>query len=124
MELESHFFDTYALLGVIMGNPGYRRYGERIAIVTTRFNLMEMYYCLLRDYDKESADRHYDRLRPYALEVSDDVIKEAMEFRLAKKNKKMSYVDCIGYIFAGHNKIKFLTGDKAFKDLPGVEYVK
>jgi hypothetical protein len=30
----------------------------------------------------------------------------------------------MGYIFAVRNKIKFLTGDKAFKGLEGVEYVK
>jgi len=32
------------------------------------------------------------------------------------KNKKLSYVDCIGYIMAKSRNIRFLTGDEQFKN--------
>ncbi len=93
-------------------------------MVTTPMNLMEFYYSMRRENDKKDVERYYDRLRPFAAEVDDSVIKEAMEFRLLNGKSKLSYVDCIGYVFARKNNILFLTGDKAFKDFPGVEYVK
>ena len=45
-------------------------------------------------------------------------------FRLLNKKRKLSYVDCLGYILAGMNGAKFLTGDNQFKDLQNVEFVK
>lgn len=46
----------------------------------------------------------------------------AMKLKL--KNKNLSYTDCIGYIFAIKNNLKFLTGDKKFNDMPNVEFVQ
>ncbi len=36
----------------------------------------------------------------------------------------MSYADAVGYYLAQKNKLKFLTGDKEFEELAGVEFVK
>ena len=47
-----------------------------------------------------------------------------MNFRYKNKTKKMSMTDCISYIMAGNLGIKFLTGDKEFKGMEGVEFVK
>ena len=58
------------------------------------------------------------------VEVKDEIIKEANAFRLYEVKRELSYVDCIGCIIAKMMKIKFLTGDKQFKDLENVEYVK
>jgi len=124
MELEPYFFDTYALFEVIRGSPEYVGYQKGISIVTTRLNLMELYYGLLRDHGKKVAEHYFDKLWTYAVDLDEHITKDAMEFRLANRDLEMSYIDCMGYIFAVRNKIKFLTGDKAFKDLEGVEYVK
>ena len=124
MEVESFYFDTYALYEIIVGNPAYRRYTSGVAVVTTKLNLMELYYGLLLSYGKQAANRHYDIFGEYIVELDDDTIKKAMEFKLANKHKNLSYVDCVGYTIARKRNIKFLTGDKEFKGLPSVEYVK
>ena len=61
---------------------------------------------------------------PSCVSIPDRVIKEAMKLKLKFKDKKLSYVDCIGYVFALELGLKFLTGDNEFKDLVNVEFVK
>ena len=36
----------------------------------------------------------------------------------------LNYVDCIGYLFSIHNRIRFLTGDIKFENKEHTEYVK
>lgn len=93
-------------------------------MITTRMNLMELYYILLTRHGKDTADRYYGPFVDYCVEISDDIIKKAMIFRSMMRKRDLSYVDCLGYIIAGTKKVKFLTGDKQFKDLPNVEFVK
>jgi predicted nucleic acid-binding protein len=47
-----------------------------------------------------------------------------MKFRLKEKAKRLSYVDAIGYQLALEKNAKFLTGDKEFKGMKNVEFVK
>jgi len=124
MEIETFFFDTYAFFEIIKGNSNYRNFVKGISIVTTRLNLMELYYWLLIKKGKKEADRYYDFFLKFAIDVDDETIKEAMQFRVSNKNKNLSYVDCIGYTISIRNKIGFLTGDIQFKDLPNVEFVR
>ena len=58
------------------------------------------------------------------IDIDIATIKEANEFRLLNKSRKLSYADCIGYIIARRYGLKFLTGDKQFSDMPNVEFVK
>jgi len=120
-----YFFDTYALFEIFFGNENYLKYLDS-EVVTTRLNLMEIYYHLLRDYGEATAEKYYDETIGYSIEFTDKDIKEAMKFRLKMKKKKkaLSYVDALGYIIANRMKIRFLTGDNAFEDIPNVEYVK
>ena len=122
--MSEHYFDTYALIEIIYANPNYNKFSGSIAFCTTRLNLMELYYGLLRKYDKKTAELYYDRFLPFCHEITDEIIKEAVEFRFLRKQQKLSYVDCIGYIMAKQRGIPFLTGDKEFEHLPGVEFVK
>lgn len=124
MEVETFFYDTYALYEIIAGNPAYERYTHGVAALTTKLNLMELYYGLLSKYDKKTAERYYREFQPYVVDADDETIKKAMEFKLANKDKNLSYTDAVGYAIAQQRKIKFLTGDLQFKNLPGVEYVK
>jgi len=124
MEIESFFLDTYAMYEIITGNREYKRYTSGVALITTKLNLMELYYGLLNKYNKKVAETSYQAFNEYAIEIDDETIKKAMEFKLANKEKNLSYVDCIGYTIAQQRNIRFLTGDKEFKDMPEVEYVK
>lgn len=122
--MNSFFFDTYAMFEIAKGNPKYIPYTTGVQIATTQLQLMELYYTLLRVFGKEYAERYYDLFQPYAIILEDDVIKEAMKFKLFHKNRNLSYVDCVGYMIAIAKKVSFLTGDRQFEDLPHVEYVK
>ena len=118
------FYDTYAILEIIKGNSNYRNYLKNIGIATSRLNLMELYYRLYVLFGIETAELYFQKYNPFAVEVSDLMIKKAMIFRAENRKRDLSYVDCVGYIFAKENKIKFLTGDKQFKDMENVEFVK
>lgn len=118
-----YFFDTYAIIEIIRGNPSYSTF-KKTWMATTRLNLMEVYYWLLNKFGKEDANQFYDEAVQYAVEVSDDIVKEAMAFRLDNKHRRLSYVDCIGYVIARANNMKFLTGDAQFEEMPNVEFIK
>ncbi|MFT4250221.1 MAG: PIN domain-containing protein [Candidatus Woesearchaeota archaeon] len=72
---------------------------------------------------QEEAERHYNRLQPFTVEITDETIQQANMFKLENKKKKLSYVDCIGYILAKQYQVKFLTGDKQFRNIENVEFV-
>jgi len=44
--------------------------------------------------------------------------------KLKGKGLNISYADAVGYSLALEMGIKFLTGDKEFRDLDNVEYVR
>ena len=116
-----YFFDTYALIELTKNNPNYISYSGSV-VITSIFHLAELYYAILRDYNEERAKTIYYKFKECVNEVSDDVIFEAMKLKL--KNKKLSYTDCIGYAFSLKHNLKFLTGDKEFKDMDNVEFVR
>ena len=116
-----YFFDTHALIELAKNNPNYVDYSDSV-VFTTVFNLAELYYVLIRDFNEEKAKTVYHRFKECANEVGDDVIFEAMKLKL--KNKNLSYTDCIGYAYALRNSIKFLTGDRGFERMENVELVR
>jgi predicted nucleic acid-binding protein len=93
-------------------------------IITTKLNLMEVHYIILKESGERIADAHYEFFKDLAIEISDDIIKKSNQFRYANKRKSFSYTDCIGYIIARTRNIPFLTSDNAFKGMEGVEFVK
>ena len=46
-----------------------------------------------------------------------------MKYRIDNKKENLSIFDYVGYIFALENNLKFVTGDKAFKNKEGVVFV-
>ena len=118
-----YFFDSYAAIEIIKGNPKYAKYFNEIVAITI-FNLMEIYWAVLRDFDEKIADKIYEQFRLFVFDVEDDVLKEAVKFRYKNKKMDLSYADCIGYIYALRNHLVFLTGDKEFEKLKNVEFVK
>ena len=119
------FLDTYALIEIIRGNPNYETYKDK-QFITTKLNLMELYYALLRLFDEKTADHYYTIFNPTCVPFSDESIKAAMKLRLQQREKKnlMSYVDAVGYIIALQQDIQILTGEKHFLGLRNVEFVQ
>ena len=118
------FFDTYAFFEILRQNQKYEGFLRNFSVITTRLNLMELYYGLLKNYDRKIADFVYNYLVQYSIDIDDSTIKEAMLFKLQNRERNFSYVDCIGYVLALRNNVKFLTGDNQFKGMPNVEFVK
>lgn len=119
----NYFFDTYALIEIVRNSPNYIKYLEE-PITTTRFNLVEFLYIILAEQGKDAAKKAFEKFKNAAEDVPDDILLKAVEFRLKNRGKGLSYVDCIGYVFAVENNIKFLTGDDAFEKMENVEFVK
>ena len=118
-----YFFDSYALIEMYKGNKSYEKYASCEA-VTTYFNLYECYYYLLRQKNRKEAEELFDEIRKICINLKFEWIKEASGFKLENKKKKVSYVDCLGYIIAKEMNMPFLTGDMQFKEMSNVEFVK
>jgi predicted nucleic acid-binding protein len=117
------FFDTYALCEIVEGNPAYSRFVDE-PIVTSILNGGELYYFFLKDSQPAKAEAWFELLRPNLTEVDPATMKQAMRFKHTHKKKKLSMVDCVGYMLAKKLNARFLTGDEAFKNIAGVEFVK
>ena len=118
-----YFCDTYALIEIIGGNSKYKKFLDTI-LITSRYNLMELYYAFLRDYDEEMAEKYFNFWSSFIIHIPNETIKNAMKFKLLNKKDNLSYTDCIGYIYSVQNGIKFLTGDMKFKNKEYVEFAQ
>ncbi|MBS3052997.1 MAG: PIN domain-containing protein [Candidatus Aenigmarchaeota archaeon] len=118
----AYFFDTYALIEIFKGNVNYEEYSKS-DIATSYFNLLELYYNLIKTYDKKIAMKFIETLKDFCVPINIDMIFDASTFKL-NYPKKFSYADSIGYIIAKRLGLKFLTGDMQFKELDNVEFVK
>jgi len=118
-----YFADTYAIIDFFKGDEKYRAYFEKHDIVTTKLNLLELYYHSL-SISEQKAEEYYNYLIGKTVEITDENIKSAAKFRFKYRKNSISYIDAVGYEVAKSMKIKFLTGDKEFKEMPNVEFVK
>ena len=121
MNEKSFFFDTYALIELIRGNPKYEQYSY-CKIITTIFNLAEFNYSLKKEMTKEKADSLTYDYKDFVVEINLKDIIKAMD--LKSKNRDFSIPDVVGYIMAEKHGVKFLTGDEDFNGLDNVEFVK
>lgn len=120
--MTKYFFDAYAIIEITKGNSNYEPYLDS-EIIINNFTFSELCYSWFRDKNPNAND-YIKKYSKHIVSVSPDWIEEAMKFRLNWKDRKVSVPDCIGYIMAKKLGIKFLTGDKEFKDLDNVEFVK
>ena len=118
-----YFFDTYAIIEVTKGNEPYKKFKD-LRIITSVLNVGEMYQITLRKNGKDEADEWYKNSNYELLEISSDIMIEAIYFRFINKRTNISLVDAVGYILSHKHNLKFLTGDNQFRDLPNVEFVK
>jgi predicted nucleic acid-binding protein len=115
------FFDSYALIEILLGNPKYKDYKD-YSFVFTKLNLSEIYYSFLLK-NSIKAEKILETYEDNIIDFSIDIIRKAMKFRFENKKLNLSYADCIGYICALENNLKFLTGDEKFKNMANVEFV-
>jgi len=115
--------DTYALVEIIKGSANYKKYHKHF-LLTTSLNIMELYYHLVNDRDKNVADKYYAHFMRFLIPITHSCIRSGMIFKKEHKKEKLSYVDCVGYVRAEELGIKFLTGDQKFEDKNNVEFVK
>ena len=118
-----YFFDTYVLVEFINGNESVIHFFKEHKPIITVFNLVELHYAALRLHGKDIAEKSFEQFKNLVVSIPNDVLKEAMEFKLLNKKKKLSYADCIGYVYAKKNNLKFLTGDIQFKEMENVAYI-
>lgn len=118
-----YFYDSYAIIELVKGNQNYLKYGDEVVTITI-FNLAEIYWSVLNDFDENTAENIYRKFRDSVIDIDDETLKEAIKFRKKYKKNNLSYTDCIGYIYALKHKLVFLTGDKEFENLENVEFVK
>jgi len=119
----NYFFDSYAIIEIFKNNPAYDKYKEFI-ILTTSLNLAEVFYSLLNELDKQSADYLINNANFEFIEITPELALESSYFRYKNKKLNLSYADCLGYIVAKTMDIPFLTGDRGFQNMENVEYIK
>ncbi|MBI3036642.1 PIN domain-containing protein [Candidatus Woesearchaeota archaeon] len=114
--------DTYALVEIALGNEKFTKYSDNRFVIPDLI-LAEFYAVQLRVHNEATADYWYRKLSAYSVSVPKEVLIECVKFRYSNKEKNLSFFDAVGYVFAKRNGLLFVTGDKAFEDLPGVEFV-
>lgn len=126
-QMTRFFYDSYAVIEYLNGNQNYRYYFEEADGVLTKLNLMEVYFRILA---KNGSRAGKDVLKSFSRHLIDfdiQAIEGAMKLRLNLKDSKqldISYADALGYFLSRQMRIKFLTGDKAFKTLESVEFIR
>lgn len=118
-----YFYDTYAIIEILEENEDYLGFKGEV-ITTSVLNLFEVYYYLLRVYDKRTADFWINNFNFNFLEIKPKIAVESSKFRFVNKKENLSLTDCVGYILALKNNLKFLTGDEKFEHKKNVEFVK
>lgn len=119
----NYFFDSYAIIEIIKGNFNYERFSG-MNFITNSLNLAEVYYYLLKETNEDTANNIMKKFNFEFIEISPKIAIEAAIFRFKNKKLNLSYADCVGYISAIKNNIRFLTGDKGFEKFENVEFVK
>jgi predicted nucleic acid-binding protein len=113
-------------MAYLSDNSNYRAYFEENDGVLTKLNLIEICYRTIELHGEEAATQVVKLFAKYTIDFASADIIGSMKLRLTLKQngRNISYADALGYYLALKNKLKFLTGDKEFEGLDGVEYVK
>jgi predicted nucleic acid-binding protein len=117
-----YFFDSYAIIEIINQEESYLRF-KRATIITNSLHLAEVYFCILRNYNEKTANYWISNLDIVFLDITPEIAVKASKLKYKHKKSKLSYADCIGYVTAIENNMKFVTGDKQMKGMKGVEFV-
>ncbi len=119
--MELYFFDTYAFFETMEGNPKYSRFAQE-KIVTSIINLAELSFNIRRDSNAEEVERTVKKYTPLLTEIKTEDVIKATELKF--NNRKLSLADSIGYSISQRIGAKFVTGDKEFRHMKNVEFLK
>ncbi len=119
-----YFFDTYALYQIAKGADSYAIFKEHTTMSTTIMNAYELYYILLKEGNETLAEKFFEKIVSHCITPNPGDIKEAAKFRLRHIKKKLSYIDALGYVLAVNQRLVFVTGDDAFKEIEHVKFIK
>src|SRR5207248_10923721 len=115
-----YFFDASAMIRVLVQDPRFEPYREE-PVVTDVGHVYEFARYLLKAYGAARTRELLHRLRADRIEPTVDDLVEAS--KLAARHSVMSAQDALGYALAQRTKMTFLTTDRAFRGMPGVEVV-
>ena len=117
----TYFFDTYAFFEVIKGNPRYERFRQS-KIITSIVNLAELGFGIRQNYQELDADAH---IKKHASLITEITLEDAIHAPKVKfENRKLSLADALGYTIAKRLQVPFVTGDKGFRHMKNVEFIK
>ncbi len=122
--MNEYFYDSYAVISYLNGSKNYEKYFKGCIGITTYYNVMEVYYSVLKEEGEEKAMIVLKLLKTITFQPSYEDIPMVMVFRIKHSSKRYSYADCLGYAISLRLGLKFLTGDEGFKSLLNVEFVK
>ena len=118
-----NFLDTYALVEISVGNPNFIPLLDQDFVILDLI-LAEFYNVLLRKQKEEIANFWCRKLDAYVTVASLPILIKAIRYRYENRKQNISFFDAVGYIYARENNMKFVTGDKEFKNKEGVEFIK
>ncbi len=126
MEKPRYFYDSYAVMAYLSDNLAYRAYFEENDGVLTKLNLIEVSYRTMELHGEEAAEEVVTLFAKYVIDFgpADIVASTKLRMELKRTGHNISYADALGYYLALKNKLKFLTGDREFEGLAGVEFIK
>jgi len=114
--------DTYALIELHDENPKFAFLLNKNFVITD-LTLTEFFSMMYKKHDRKTADYWFEKLSSFSKLVSKDIMKKAALFKLKNNKQKLSFFDCVGYIYSLENNLKFVTGDKEFKNKKGVMFI-
>lgn len=121
-----YFYDSYAVMAYLSDNPAYRVCFEENDGILTKLNLIEVAYRTMELHGEEAATQVVTLFAKYVIDFGpmDIVASTKLRLELKREGRNISYADALGYYLAIKNKLKFLTGDREFEGLDGVEFIK
>ncbi len=120
---EIKYLDTYVLCEIAKANTRFLTLLVNTSVIND-LTLAEFYGVILREFNEQTAEYWKSKFVTYAKPVPLDILILAIKFRKEHTKHDVSFFDAVGYIFAKENGGIFVTGDKEFKGLSRVEFIK
>mgnify|MGYP001605057381 CR=1 FL=1 len=117
------YYDTYILVEIKQENPKFIKFLDQDFIIND-MTMAEFYIIIYKEKGQSEADYWHKRLASYCHPVSREILIKALKYRIDHKKEDLSIFDCVGYIYALENNLKFVTGDKEFKNKEGVLFIQ
>jgi len=114
--------DTYAIFEMIYGNKDYKWLIKEPFVIPEE-TLAEFYITFLRK-NEELSEKFTNLLATKTVPVRLPTLLAAMSLKTKAKGEKLSFFDCVGYVYAQENNYTFVTGDKQFEKRKGVKFIK